>query len=547
MTLAMPLSDPPSAALSTRAGFLLNVVLLAVPWLITRTGGPSPAVEPWLYSALAALVFVVLGPIGNLRAPVVLMLGGLSAWACWTTGLAMETVALLASCLLIFLVACGAAGRAGNTNAVSAIAWAWLLAGVLSTVIALMQYFGWVSVLGAWASPAPVGEAYGNLRQRNQFATLTVIAMAAAVWLAVQRRPVRWIGLAVALLAIGNAATTSRTGLLALLVLTGMAALNGRRGQALRLCALALASYALAALSLPVLLEWATGQPATSLWRRVADVASCSSRRVLWSNVLELIAQRPWFGWGWGELDYAHYMNLYPATRFCDILDNAHSLPLQLAVELGAPVTALLCLMALWLVVQARPWAEPDPARRMAWGVLAVLAVHSLLEYPLWYGPFQIALGLSLGLLWCRPATVTAAVGLRVLLPGLLVAGVGYAIWDYHRVSQIYLPAEARSAAYASDTMGHARRSWLFANQARFAELTVTPLNHENAAWIWENAVRALHYSPEPRVIEKVVESAAMLGHESVAVMHLARFRAAFPGEYEQWAKDNALRTQGAR
>jgi O-antigen ligase len=117
----------------------------------------------------------------------------------------------------------------------------------------------------------------------------------------------------------------------------------------------------------------------------------------LWSNVLELIGQKPWFGWGWGRLDYAHYMHLYEGARFCDILDNAHNLPLHLAVELGVPMALILCGAALWSTWRSRPWRESDPLRQLAWTVLAVLALHSLLEYPLWYGPFQMALGICLG------------------------------------------------------------------------------------------------------------------------------------------------------
>lgn len=37
-------------------------------------------------------------------------------------------------------------------------------------------------------------------------------------------------------------------------------------------------------------------------------------------------------------------MTLFPGERFCVLLDNAHNLPLHLAVELGVPVAALLCL-----------------------------------------------------------------------------------------------------------------------------------------------------------------------------------------------------------
>lgn len=459
----------------------------------------------------------------------------------------METVALGASCLLIYLIACSAAGRGDTAGAVSAIAWAWLLAGLVSTAIALLQYFGVSDALSPWASAASVGEAYGNLRQRNQFASLTVIATAAALWIGRQLGTGRFAWPAVIWLAIGNAATTSRTGLVELLVLTALATVEGWRGRALRQCLTALAAYAIAAQTLPLLLEVATGVTATSLWQRVADLSSCSSRRVLWSNVLHLISLKPWTGWGWGELDYAHFMTLYPGERFCDILDNAHSLPLQLAVELGVPAAAALCLAAAWLVVQARPWRETDPTRRLAWGVLAVLAIHSLLEYPLWYGPFQIAFGLSLGLLWYKPAPALAAGLVRFILPALLAAGAVYAAWDYHRVSQVYLPPEERAQRYQQDALGQARRSWLFANQARFAELTITPLTRANARWMLESAQKALHYSPEPRVVERLVESAALLGRESLALVHLARFRAAYPQDYEAWAQRNARAPQPAR
>jgi len=101
-------------------------------------------------------------------------------------------------------------------------------------------------------------------------------------------------------------------------------------------------------------------------------------------------------GWGWGELDYAHFITLYPGARFCEILDNAHNLPLHLAVELGMPLTLAFFGAVVWWVMRARPWAETDASRQLAWVVLLLIGVHSLLEYPLWYGPFQLAVVLCL-------------------------------------------------------------------------------------------------------------------------------------------------------
>lgn len=54
------------------------------------------------------------------------------------------------------------------------------------------------------------------------------------------------------------------------------------------------------------------------------------------------------------------HANLYTGERFCAILDNAHNLPLHLAVELGVPMAAILCGGAAYAIWRQRPWAERD-------------------------------------------------------------------------------------------------------------------------------------------------------------------------------------------
>ena len=275
----------------------------------------------------------------------------------------------------------------------------------------------------------------------------------------------------------------------------------------------------------------------------------------LWRNVLYLIAQKPLWGWGTGELDFAHFMTLYPAAlagpRFCDILDNAHNLPLHLAVELGVPFAAVACAFVLWLVLRTKPWREADPTRQMAWAVLAVIGLHSLLEYPLWYGPFQIAAGLCVWLLWRNPGAARVLplnfMSFRSVAPvwtawtaSVLIAVCAYAAWDYWRISQLYLLPAQRSSIYRDNTLDKLRGSWLFSNQVQFAELTTTSTTADNSVQVLEQALQLLHFSPEPRVIEKLIESAVLLGRDDEAAYFLVRYRAAFPEAHARWAAESS-------
>lgn len=480
---------------------------MVLPWLNPFAPGPMPNAVPLIF-----------------------------AWACVAILLGVGTVYK-------------STNRLADLN--GAIASAWLTAATLSCGIGLAQYFGQTQWLGQWVSHTEMGEAFGNLRQRNQFATLTGIGLVALLWQVGRWRPraasgalhwFLWLACAV-LLAMGNAASGSRTGLLQWCLIAGLLLVWGRKIQQ-RVLAVGLGTVAVYLLSvqcLPWILEVTTGFHVAGLMGRFNEEAGCSSRRVLWSNVLHLVAQKPWLGWGWGELGYAHFITLYPAERFCDIVDNAHNLPLHLAVELGVPIALLTCAALACLVWRKQPWRETDATRQMAWGVLAVMALHSLVEYPLWYGPFQMTLGLALWLLWrSQPEDQVrfrgvALVNVTVVALSLIVF-LSFASWDYWRVSQLYLVPTNRAHAYREDTMAKVQGSVLFSRQVRFAELTTATVVADNAERLFSVAVALLHFSPEPRVAEKLIESAVLLGRDDEALFFLRRYQAAFPHAHTSWS-----------
>ena len=489
------------------------VSLLLFPWLNPVASGPSPSVFPWLMATACSV-------------------------ALWSV-------------------------RANLSVRHIAVTWLW--AAVISSAIGLLQYFGYTQGLQGWVHHTGLGDAFANLRQRNQFATLTSMGLVALLWCESQsvdsirpflnRQRVFRVA-AMLILALGNASSSSRTGMLQWCLILALTLLWGGKafGRVKILSALALLAYVTAAIALPKLLEVWTETPAGGLLARFVEEPGCSSRRVLWSNVWYLIAQKPWLGWGWGELDYAHLVTLYPGERFCEILDNAHNLPLHLAVELGLPAAGVLLGLFAWWLVGNRPWAEQNPTRQMAWAVLAVMGLHSLLEYPLWYGPFQLAVGLCVFLLWrTRPEAVSRSAaqepaGTSAPSPGvvtwlvavLLLSALSAAAWDYWRVSQLYLLPADRAVAYRDNTLEKVRGSWFFKDQVQFAELTTVIPTRENAAQHYTQALRLLHFSPEPRVIEAVIESAVLLGKDPEALYFLQRYRAAFPDAHATWVAQSA-------
>jgi O-antigen ligase len=401
----------------------------------------------------------------------------------------------------------------------------------------LVQYFGVADSLGGVVHvPAYLGDAVGNLRQRNQLATLTSMGVVAVLWWQGQGLRTRHACWMLGLLAVGNAATGSRTGLLELVLVTLLCVgwswrqSTGEAPLSWRWSLATLAICLLASALLPKALSAITAQDVAGAVTRLGHDEGCGSRRVLWGNVLHLISLQPWTGWGWGELKYAHYITPYPGERFCDILGNAHNLPLHLAVELGVPAAVGIVGGLLALIVRLKPWRIERPEQALAWGVLAVIGLHSLLEYPLWYGPFQIATMLCALMLWpawprlsWRWSQAIQLVGLGGLLLALLVAA------DYWRMRQIYLPASERFTLWRADPWDAARHTVFFEPAYRFAQLTTTRVSAGNASWVLDMSEQMLHYSPEPRIVQAVIDSARLLGRDDLVTLHQERMHQAFP------------------
>ena len=198
-----------------------------------------------------------------------------------------------------------------------------------------------------------------------------------------------------------------------------------------------------------------------------------SSRFKIWSDTLSLIAQHPWLGVGFGEFNFAWSLTPFP-HRPVAFFDHTHNLPLQFAVELGLPLATLVLALltyALWRAYAAGRDASGPRASllRAAFMMVLMMAVHSQLEYPLWYAyfllPTAFAFGLCLG-----GGTPRFSVRPLAFAATLMLAGSLLSVLDYLRVVVIFAPPA--DAAPLAERIASGQRSVFFAHHADYAAAT---------------------------------------------------------------------------
>jgi hypothetical protein len=217
---------------------------------------------------------------------------------------------------------------------------------------------------------------------------------------------------------------------------------------------------------------------------------------------------------------------------FAAPLDNAHNLPLHLAVELGWPLALLFCAAVAYWVWRRQPARAATPAAQSAWVILAAIGLHSLLEYPLWHAPFLLAAALAFGVLATASAPAKRICINRPRLLGLLLLALSLAFTaDWLRTAQVYIKPEQRLDFFTDhpDWFDEAGSSSWFSKYTEFAYLSTTALTADNAAQELARAQRLLHYSDEVRVLRRASDAAALLGNASLAAHYQTLLKRRWP------------------
>jgi len=434
------------------------------------------------------------------------------------------------------LLSTGSAIRRGSNF------WTWfcgaiLVAGAASLCVGVMQVFVDLWPDGDWIARSSIpGRAVGNLRQPNHLATLLLWSAVAVVPLlewartgggARAARPL--LASLFALLLFGVVLSGSRTGLVGVGILLAWGLLDAGLSRGAR--ALLLASPLICAVSWWLLDSVSAAQGTGAhlgAAARVGENDLSSGRFAIWRDTLALVARHPWLGVGFGEFNFAWTLTPFP-LRHPQFFDHTHNLPLQLAVELGLPLALLILGLLLWALWQAfdrtrRVAGAEGTALRACFVMVLLMALHSQLEYPLWYAyfllPTAFAWGLCLGAGSSQTAAAAPSSGGWVRLAGIaMLIGAAAMLWDYRRVVVIFAPGE--NAAPLAERIAAGQRSWFFAHHADYALVTTAdaPVTQPGAF------DRATHYLLDTRLMIAWAQSLAAQGDVDRARHLAARLR----------------------
>jgi hypothetical protein len=509
----------------------------ALPSLLAWNLSPSPT---FLNQALAIGLWGAWITVSGLRwpgrdaAPLWLALALVGAAAAWSWGpgslpasLALSALGVLATAAV--LVAGGAAARASGERdrLFAAFCWAWVVAGGFNIAIAVVQVFLPELPDGDWiASSGIPGRAVGNLRQPNHLSSLLLWSCIAVVALTELRRlALRYALPLLAAMVFAVVLTASRTGLVSVALLALWGLLDRRLSRPAR--GLLLAAPLIYAATWLGMAQWAAAsQHAFGGAQRLAETDISSSRFGIWANTLALIRAHPWAGVGYGEFNLAWTLTPFPG-RPVAFFDHTHNLLLQLAVELGLPLAALVVALLLWALARGarNAWTTPGDtgtAQRCALLMVLMIGLHSLLEYPLWYTYFLLPAAWAWGYALQgrgerayhrRPPPGLAWAGIA------MVAGAAYSVFDYARVTAIFTVSPG--AAPLEQRIAIGQRSVFFAHHADYAAVTAgIPVPDPAHAFD-----RASHYLLDTRLMIAWARSLAEHGDADAARYLAERLR----------------------
>ncbi len=354
----------------------------------------------------------------------------------------------------------------GMETVVAALCWFVVAGALANAVIGLMQMWGVQSPLSPFVLPQIRGRIYANTGQPNHLADYLCLGLASLAYLYGVRRLALPLALAAAaplLLVLTASGSRSVWLYLIALVILGVV-LQRLRPQPVSSRIL---GFGIACVGGFLATQWfaefllpATAIPVETIRARLGTEGMQSANRMrLWYEAWRMFLDAPLFGAGFRQFAWQHFLlnAQLPAPRTeTGITDHAHNLVFQTMAEFGIAGVAVLCAgLAAFLSGLRRQ----EPTAQLWWlcAVLAILGIHSMLEYPLWYAYFLGIAAVAIGVSDSAALQVGDRSRGRLLLVPMLLLGTMAAAnvyQDYRTLQSLHRirPQQSGAAAQSGES-----------------------------------------------------------------------------------------------
>jgi O-antigen ligase len=412
----------------------------------------------------------------------------------------------------------------------------------LNTLAGILQHYRWHTILDSVVTVKTATAVYGNIAQPNHFADYLALGLASIGLLHIRLAMRSWqTVLLVTPILFVMVLSGSRSAWFYLIFMAALSWLWQRRDKSY----LPLFKYGLLLLlgfglmHLVVQLPWlvAGGGEVTTL----RESGSGGIRLHLWKESLMIFTQFPLMGSGFGQFAWEHF-KLSAELRNSSIVglyNNAHNVVLHLAAETGLAGLSIFCVtIGLWIMQALR---APRSIYQW-WGlaILAVLGIHSLLEYPLWYGYFIGIAAISLGMMETQTYRLELRHLGRLSVAMILALGVASAAQLFIGYKKLEASLAIRPLSGADTTYYTRLREKLvevnnYALLRPFAELYMSSLIEVSADHLPEKIAlneQAMRFVPIGTVVYRQAWLQALDGRLEDAKIQLERSIWSYPGDF---------------
>ena len=430
------------------------------------------------------------------------------------------------------------------------LAWALLAGALISCGIGLLQHFGISTVLDALVNRKVSGAVIANLGQPNHLANYLALGMASLLYLFASSKIAPWLSVLFgSVLLLVLALSGSRASWLylgAFLVLAWFWRRHSREAAASRIYWGAVACLVAFALA-----QWLAHLPfmqgvsgAVTPAERLFDVAN--GLQIRWSllrEALQMLAQQPWLGIGFGQYAWQHFLldtaaalqpseHLQPSILSGAVFNHSHNILTQVGAEFGLAGLILLLWGGLtWL----RPCLKQAATLPGWWvgAVLAVLLLHSQLEYPLWYSSY---LGIAAVLIGATDSqhlrlqlstAMRAAFGLMLLLSGLAASGL---LQAYAQLEGLLRTGQVKMGAQEINrVLQQVRKESLLTPYSDFVYALSINLNQADIEDKVAFNAQVMRFAPTRELVYQQAILLGLQGDQAAALVMLKRALLAFP------------------